>query len=427
MVYLVRRGVKAAMEDHASLLVLDMDTNGGRLGSTEEIIKVLNQFKGQMVTYVDTKAFSAGAFIAFGTKKIYMAPQSVIGAAAPIMLSPFSGPAELPPTVEAKMNSAVRALVRTSAEKNGYDVDVVEAMIDKSKELKKDGEVLNEKGQILTLTNTQAEKKYGTPPKPLLSSGTFDSLDGLLATLGYGNARRVDVKPTGVETLGSWLNTLSPLLLLVGVIGIYIEFKTPGFGLPGIVGITAFVLYFLGGYVAGLSGVEWIAVFILGLILLALELFAFPGTALLGFAGVVLMLAAIIMAMVDIYPTSPDLPVSLQFQFPLHTIVMNLAVMVGGSFVAIWLLSQFLPKTSFYSALVSHGVSGDRALRVQEKEQKQRIGEIGVAQSNLRPGGKAQFGDDLLDVITQGDMIPKGARVRITGYSGADAIVESAS
>src|SRR5439155_8857547 len=88
LVYLVRRGVKQAMEAKADLLVLDMDTNGGRVDTTREIISILNQFQGDTVTYVNKDAFSAGAFIAVATKKIYMAPESVIGAAAPVILSP---------------------------------------------------------------------------------------------------------------------------------------------------------------------------------------------------------------------------------------------------------------------------------------------------------------------------------------------------
>src|SRR5437762_3999999 len=234
-----------------------------------------------------------------------MAPQSVIGAAAPIMLVPGGAPQDMPETLQAKMNSALRALVRTSAEKNGYNIDVVEAMIDKSKELKIDGKVLNEKGQILTLTNTEAEREYGDPPKPLLSSGTVDSLEELLKKLDYANAARVDIQPTGAEQVAMWINMISPLLLIIGIAGIYIEFKTPGFGLPGIVGIAAFALYFFGGYIAGLSGLEWIAVFVVGLALLALELFVFPGTTLLGLIGTALMLVALVMAMVDVYPGCP--------------------------------------------------------------------------------------------------------------------------
>lgn len=425
LVYVVRRGVKAAIENHAGLLVLDMDTNGGRLDTTEDIINILNEFKGQTVTYVDHKAFSAGSFIAVATQKIYMAPGSVIGAAAPMIMVPGTGPVEMPSTYEAKMTSAVAALVRANAEKNGYNVDVVEAMIDKNKELKVDDTVLNEKGQILTLTNTQAEKKYGQPPKPLLSSGTFPSLDALLDHLGYGGARRVDIHSTGAEKLGAWLNALSPLLLLIGIIGIYIEFKTPGVALPGIIGVVAFLLYFLGGYVAGLSGMEWIAVFVLGLLLLGLELIVFPGTAVLGLSGAVLMLTAIVMAMVDVYPSTPGVPFSFELRFPTGLMAKNLSITVVGAVLAIWALSYILPKTNIYSTLVSHSVSGENSVALEQKEQKQRMGETGVAISVLRPGGKAQFGNDILDVISQGDMIAKDTRVRIIGYSGSEAIVET--
>src|SRR5439155_6392086 len=318
MVYLVRRGGKEGMEAKADLLIIDMDTNGGRVDATEEIMEIINKFKGHTVTYVNHKAFSAGAFISIATQKIFMAPQSVIGAAAPIMLVPGGAPQDMPETMQAKMNSALRALLRTSAEKNGYNVEVVEAMIDKSKELNIDGKVLNEKGQILTLTNTEAERPYGDPPKPLLSSGTVGSIEELLQKLGYANASRVDIRPSGAEKLAMWLNLISPLLLIIGIAGIYIEIKTPGFGLPGIIGIAAFALYFFGGYIAGLSGLEWIAVFLLGLALVALELFVFPGTVALGLAGAVMMLVSVVMAMVDVYPGMPAIPSLKKLELPLR-------------------------------------------------------------------------------------------------------------
>lgn len=424
LVYLVRRGVKEAMEAKAEMLVLDMDTNGGRVDTTEEIIQILDQFKGQTVTYVNQKAFSAGSFIAFSTQKIYMAPQSVIGAAAPIMLVPGGGPTEMPQTVEAKMTSGIRALVRTRAEKNGYNVKVVESMIDKSRELKIGDEVLNEKGQILTLTNLQAEKEYGNPPKPLLSSGTIESLTALITKLGFTEAQRVDVAPTGVEKLASWINSISALLLIIGAIGLYIEFKTPGFGLPGIVGLTAFAIYFFGGYVAGLSGIEWVGLFLVGILLVALELLIFPGTILLGLSGAVFMLLAIIMAMVDVYPTVPGLPLTMRFRVPLLEIVTNLSVALLGSAALIWILSRILPKTALYGALVSGSASGEVSVIDREKKHAKQLGEMGVTISVLRPGGRAQFGDDIVDVISQGELIPKDHRVRIIGYSGVEAIVE---
>lgn len=425
LVYLVRRGVKEAMEAKADLLLLDMETNGGRVDTTEKIISILDKFKGRTATYVNKKAFSAGAFISIGTQRIYMAPQSFIGAAAPIMISPGGGGVEkTPETYEAKITSAIAAMVRAQAEKNGHNIDVVQAMIDKTKKLEIDGEVLNKEGNILTLTDRQAAKEYGNPPKPLLSAGTVESLDEVLDKLGCGKGERHYVQPTGAEKIGIWIELISPLLLMIGVIGLYIEFKTPGFGLPGIVALIAFAIYFLGGYVAGLSGMEWLAVFVLGLVLIGVELFVFPGTIALGVVGAGLMLVALVMALADVYPSSapglPSLPSLPALTLPLRT----LGLASIGSVVAILMLARFLPKTPLYQALVSHSASGVTSVAEVEQRHAALIGQAGVTISALRPGGKAQFGDRILDVISQGDMVSKGTKVQIVGYSGREAIVE---
>ena len=416
----VRRGVKEAMEAGADALVLDMETNGGRVDTTEEIIEILNQFEGRTITYVNDKAFSAGAFIAVATQEIYMAPQSVIGAAAPVMLAPGGGAAELPESYEAKMTSAVRALVRTSAEKNGHNVDVIDAMVDRNKELIIDGTVINAKGELLTLTNLEAEKEYGSPPRPLLSLGTVETIDALLQEVGLGDARVVRLEPTGAEQLASWLTTISPLLLMIGMVGIYLELKTPGFGLPGIAGLAAFILYFLGGYIAGLSGLEWVVVFILGLALLILELFIFPGTLFLGLAGGGMILASLVMAMVDIYPGMPAVPSFSQFKEPLFEVLLASLAAV----VVMVAVSRLLLKTSAFRGLVSESASGAATPERIQEEQSTRVGEAGLTISALRPGGKAQFGQKILDVISQGEMIPKGAKVRILRFSGREPVVE---
>lgn len=420
LVYVVRRGVKEAMEANAEALILDMNTDGGRVDVTEEIISIISKFKGKTFTYVNDRAFSAGAFISVATQKIYMSPQSVIGAAAPIMLSPGGGGAEkLPDTVEAKMTSAIRALVRTQAEKNGHNIAVIEAMIDKTKALEIDGEVLNKEGNILTLTDRQASKEYGTPPKPLLSAGTVDSLDQLLEKLGYANAQRTTITPSGAEQLGTWINSISSILLIIGIIGLYIEFKTPGFGLPGIVGIAAFAIYFFGGYVAGLSGAGWIFVFIIGVAFIALELFVFPGTFIPGIAGAIIILVALIMAMVDVYPGAPSLPTLPDLTEPLR----DLSVAIICSFAIALVLARFLPHTSMFQRLVSQTASGEASVAAQVAELDSKLGKVGVAVAALCPGGKARFAEELLDVITRGEMIAKGTPVKIIGRSGPNAIV----
>jgi membrane-bound serine protease (ClpP class) len=421
LVYVVRRGVKEAMEANADAIIFDVDTNGGRVDTTEEIIKIISKFKGTTITYVNDRAFSAGAFISVATQKIYMAPQSVIGAAAPIMMSPGGGGVEkFPDTYEAKMNSAVRALVRTQAEKNGHNIDVIEAMIDKTKGFEIEGEVLNKEGNILTLTDRQAAKEYGSPPKPLLSSGTVESLDALVEKLGYANATRVTVEPTGTEKLGTWINKISPILLIIGIVGLYIEFKTPGFGLPGIVGIAAFAIYFLGGYVAGLSGAGWILAFVIGIALIALELFVFPGTFVAGALGAILVLIALIMAMVDVYPGAPTLPTLPDLEKSLGGLTMAVLVSVVIAFV----LARFLPKTTLFNQLVSQSASGVISVAAQETQLASRVGKVGVAISPLCPGGKARFDNELLDVITRGEMVAKERPVKIIGHTGPNVIVQ---
>lgn len=421
LTYVVRRGVKEAMEAGASTLIIDMDTNGGRVDVTEEIIGIISRFPGETITYVNRKAFSAGAFIAVGTRRIFMAEESVIGAAAPMMIIPGGGPAQLPESVEAKMTSSIKALIRTKAESNGHNVEVIEAMIDRQKELTLDGDVINPKGQILTLTNRQAERSYGEPPRPLLSSGTMVSLDDLLEHLGLSSATVFHVEPTGVEQIAFWLNAISPILLALGLIGIYMEFKTPGFGIPGSIAVVALLLYFLGGYIGGFSGFEWILVFALGVVLIALELFLFPGTLALGISGAVMVLISLVMAATDLYPGMPRIPTVPQLHLPLQ----NLAIAGVLSGLGIWALGSVLPRTSIYHILVSAGTSGALSDRDIGQLKATRLGAEGVAVSVLRPGGKARFGDELLDVVTQGEMLPAGTRLRVVGFSTHEAIVES--
>ena len=248
----------------------------------------------------------------------------------------------------------------------------------------------------------------------------MENLDWLLRELGYGEAERHSIQPTGVEKLATWLNAISPLLLLVGIIGIYLEFKMPGVALPGIIGVAAFALYFFGGYVAGLSGMEWVVVFILGLGLVVVEIFIYPGTIAIGLLGAGLMLVALIMAMVDIYPGMPSVPTLPQLKLPLQQIL----IATAGGVVAILILSRFLPKTSVYRKVVSQSASGMKTEAALDQQKVSRQGQMGVTISALRPGGKAQFGEQILDVISQGDLVPEGTRVRIIGSSGSEALVE---
>src|SRR5436305_4647280 len=163
-------------------------------------------------------------------------------------------------------------------------------MIDADKELKIGDKVIKEKGELLSLTATEAMKTYGQPPKPLLGSGVAKSLDDLLdKKFGHGSytVRRLEI--TWSERLAVFLNKLAPVFLGLGMLAIFIEFKTPGFGVFGGIGIALLAVVFLTSYVAGLSGHEPLLFFGIGVLLVVLELLFWHSAGFLGVGGVVLM------------------------------------------------------------------------------------------------------------------------------------------
>ncbi|MFZ5806532.1 MAG: NfeD family protein [Verrucomicrobiota bacterium] len=423
MSFLVKRGVKEALQMKADVLILHMDTNGGRVDTTEDIIKTLGHFnkKEQTYTYIDTKALSAGAFIASATRHIYMAPTGVIGALTPIMVAPGgNGVAQMPESVEEKMTSAIRALVRANAEQNGHNTKVFDAMVDRQQGLEIDGKEIVPKGKILTLTSTEAAARYGKPPKPLLSAGTIESLDNLIEKIAGKNARIIELKPTGLEKIARFITLIAPFLMTAAFICGYIEFKTPGFGIFGILAIVCAVIFFFGHYVAGLSGYENLVIFIIGVLLIAAELLFFPGTLIMGVAGFFLALISALRSMVDQYPTEPFLPSVAQLQLPLA----NLGLAFVMTLLCVLLLVRILPKTPFYHQLILAKVNPTPS--ATEETIHLYIGQTGKTLSALRPSGTVNFGGGPVDVLTQGDFIAQNETVKILKIEGSKIVVVKA-
>ena len=420
VLYTVRRGGKEAMAADTDVLVIDMNTPGGRVDITLKIFEVLEKFEGPIVTFINRDAVSAGAFICMASHRIYMHPQGVIGAAAPVM----GGGQDLQETMDEKVKSYLTARVRALAEANGHNPAVIEAMIRKELELTMDGKVLCPEGQLLSLTSKEATREFGDPPQYLLSAGTVKDLDELMEKLGIVDVTPVVVEVTGAEQLAGWINSIAPILMMIGLAGLYIEYKTPGFGVFGVIGILAFMLYFFGGYVAGMSGIEWIAVFFFGVALIAVEVFVMPGTVFIGLGGIILVILSIVMSGVDLYPNVPVVGNFDSISQSLNQSMQNFALGTVGGILACWGLSRILPHTTYYSAVVSQGVSGVESVAAIADEKQSRVGEIGEAISQLRPSGKAQFGDEILDVISTGEIIESGERIKIVKHSGSDPVVE---
>jgi membrane-bound serine protease (ClpP class) len=420
LVYVVRRGVKEAERAGAQTLILDMDTNGGRGDAMEPIMDVLAKFNGDTMTFVNTKAYSAGAFIAVATKRIYMAPGAVIGAATPMMMMTTGEMPNIPDAIQKKFTSAYAAKIRATAQRNGYNAAVVDKMVDSSSDLVIDGKTLKPKGEILTLTNVEAEQKHGQPPKPLLSSGTANDMDELLDRIGLKSATVVKIEPTGVETLADWINAIAPILLALGALGIYLEFKLQSFGLIGVAAVACLLLFFFGQYIAGLSGYEYALLFLVGVALLVVEVFVLPGHLISGMLGTLFIFVAVLMAMVDQYPGGPWLPAIPDLTRPL--INLGLAAVLAMFMIAV--AAKFLPRTSAWDQLALKAAStGEITSPTVDLQPQDLLGKEGVATSFLRPAGKAMFGDQLADVVTEGDLIPRDARVKVVKVEGNRVVV----
>ena len=413
LVYIVRRGVKVAMENNASALVLDMDTPGGEGEAMKEIMAIVARFQPaeRTFTYVNKEAFSAGAFISAATRHIWMAPGAIIGAASPVTLGQ-EGPKELP----AKFVSGFAAVIRAAAEQNGHNPAVFEAMVNKQMGLKIEGREIVAKGDILTLTTKEAIQLVGRPPKPLLADGVADSLESLIEKHVQRGARVVRVEPTGFEEIGRFIVSISPLLMAAAFLLGYIEFKTPGMGIFGVLAAVCGLIFFLGHYIAGLSGYENLLLIGLGVALIAVEFFIFPGTFLPGFLGLGLLLFGILNTMVDRYPTDPVLPTLPQLHLP----ALNFALGLFGGIVAILLAARLLPRTPFFRSFELATTSPQFRPIMEEPAPR---GSHGQALTDLRPSGRASFDGRVYDVLADGDFIPAGTPVKAAGREGTTTLV----
>ncbi|MDP1578707.1 MAG: hypothetical protein Q8M02_00410 [Candidatus Didemnitutus sp.] len=417
--YIIRRGLKEAIAQNADVVILDMKTPGGALDSTFEIMEALTKFPGHTVTFVDDQAISAGAFISATTEEIWFSPRGKIGAAAPVNATGQ----DIDKTMRQKLISFLRAEVRSVSEGKGYRGQVISAMIDEDYELKIGDTVLKPKGELLTLIASEAMQTYGEPPQPLLGAGIAKNIDDLL-TQKYG-AENFEIKQfrvTWSESLAQYLTAFAPVLMGLGMLALFIEFKTPGFGFPGIAGLTLLAIVFFGHYIAGLSGHEPAIVFTLGLLLLALEIFVFPGAVLPALAGVGMILASLLWAMADIWPNQP---IKFSGEIFLQPAI-NLGLALAITAVSAALVVRYLPRTWFWDRIVLatavDAKSTDRAHAMETAHSL--VGCEGVAISGMFPSGEVEVNGQRFQARLELGSVEPGMPIVVTGQTDFGLIVE---
>lgn len=417
--YILRRGLKEAIEQKADLVVLDMDTPGGDAGTTIEIMEALDRFAGKTVTFVNDEAGSAGAIIASVTDDIYFAPTGVMGAAELILGTGQDAPEAL----KRKMESYIRAKSRALSSGEERRAEVLKAMMNAEFELKVGDKVLKPKGELLTLSAQEAIKPYGDPATPLLAAGIAQDVDDLLAKkFGAGNFEVRRFQVTWSESLAQYLTAFAPILMGLGMLALFIEYKTPGFGWPGIAGIALLAVVFFGHYIAGLSGHEPALVFGAGLLLLAVELIFFPGMVLPGVLGVGLMLGSLLWAMADVWPNqaidfSGDL-----LLLPAINLGLALIITAAGGLA----LVRYLPKSWFWDRLVLgaevSATAGGELLHSGAADPL--VGAEGVAMTAMFPSGEVEVDGRRYQAQVELGHLAAGERVVVKRRTGFNLIVE---
>ena len=459
-----RKTLERAAENRARAVILELDTPGGSVETAFKYLSIMEKSSVPIIVYLNPNGISAGMIIALGADRAAISANGLIGDAMPLQMGlggakpvtdpgkkapekaapakknpavkplpapePATEPAPVPPMLQdileeirnirkdgpGRTNPEDEALVKQKfltvffkmlqvlAEKNHRPVNVVRAMADPYVELDKvkDG-FEHKKRSPLTLSASEAK-----------ALGVVDYVaknrSDLLQQLGLQDAEVVEVKRTATEQLGAFLATpaIAGLLLVIGLLGIFVEIKTPGFGVPGVLGISALTLFFLGHIASGASDWGPMVVFFVGLVLIALEIFVIPGFGLVGIMGLLCVL------------------VSFFWAFGFENIQTALRVITFSLTVAITLMILLaiyvLPKTPLFRK-----VSLETSLHTGDgKAPAESVtGQSGIALTPLRPSGVVKIGEKRFDAMSEGDFIEINTPVEVVSDNGFQLVVRS--
>lgn len=389
----LERALTTAEAADADLVVFEVNTPGGAVDAAGEIAKLLSDSPIKTVAYVNNRALSAGAYISLSADEIYMVPSATMGSAAVI---DSTGNA-----AGKKAQSYWLAAMKTAAEQNGRDPIFAQAMADDDINLPEYGA---ERGKLLTFTAEQA-KKAG------YSEGTVSGEAELYSILGVEDADIRSIEESFPEKLARFLTNpiVVPILLTLAGIGIVMELFSPGFGIPGVIGISSLVLFFYGHLVAGITGYESLAMFIIGVILVLIEFFL-PG-GIIGLLGFTAIVGSLFLASDD----------------PVHMTISLLIAVTVSILVFILLVKVFGKQMKFFRKMILTDATKTEQGYVSNPNRVDLLGVEGKAMTDLRPSGTALIKDERVDVVTEGSFISKGSSIMIVKVEGSRVVVREIS
>ena len=454
----IRRRSQLAIDAGSDYLIYDIDTYGGDLFAAIDITNyLLNEVNpnAHTVAYVSKKAISAGAMVSVACNDIIMKHNTTIGDCAPIQLQ-----GELEGVKREKIETFTRATFLTCAKANGYPEPLLISMVTMQIEVYKIRNKTENKDEffegdklpgdkkkydldnkvlvvgnnaLLTLTAAEA-KEYGIAR--VLVSNIDEALTFLANRDGIEFTKPVITYRTNwSEELVRLLNhpTFTGILFMIGLLGVYIELKTPGIGFPGLVAVICFAILFGSRFLVGLATWWEMAVFIIGVILLMIEIFVIPGFGIAGITGLMCIFIGLFAILV---PNRPDELPWPKYDFDwqmLHNGAWGFGLGFVGFLIVAWILAKFLPKTRLFGDLVLAPAPAGAELKVnmtapaQGENSNINVGDVGEVLSPLRPTGQARFGDAVVDVVAEGVFLEKTQKVKIIEIHGNRVVVREST
>lgn len=419
---LVDKSFKEAEEADADYILIHLNTYGGMVIYADSLRSRILNCKKPVWVFIDNNAASAGALISIACDKIYMREGANIGAATVVNQSGEAMPD--------KYQSYMRSMIRSTAQAHGKDTvlsgqdtvyrwkrdpHIAEAMVDETIFI----EGVSDSGKIVTFTPHEA-MKYG------YCDGIAESIEEVLKQEKLESYTIMKYKPTVTDKIiGFLINpVLQGLLIMVIVGGIYFELQTPGVGFPLAAALTACLLYFAPLYLEGIAGNWEIIAFILGVVLLLLEIFVIPGFGVAGISGIILIVGALVFAAID----------KVSFEFPgefVGAVVRSLFLVISSALIALggsmWLGAKVLTSRKLAFALHAEQKPEDGYVGVDMDIQKV-VGETGYAVTDLRPAGKVRVDNEIYDAVSLlGDYIAKGVCVVVKKYQTGQIYVTKKS
>ncbi|MGM9950708.1 MAG: nodulation protein NfeD [Lysinibacillus sp.] len=385
----LERAVEEAEQQNAEAIILDIHTPGGFVDAAEEIGKLLDATDMRVIAYINSKAHSAGAFIALHADEIYMTQNATIGAAGVV-----DGEGR---AADKKAESAWLAAMEAVAVSSGKDPRYAKAMADPSIDVSEYGAP---EGKFLTLTADGAlEVGY--------SNGTANSLQEVLAKAGLEGAEVVSVEPTLFENIARIVTNpiVVPILLSIASLGLVMELYSPGFGVPGTMSLAAFGLFFFGHTIAGFAGYESILLFVIGVIFVILEFFV-PG-GIVGILGGAMIIISLLFAGASVTHMA-------------YSIIIAMFIAVIGMVI---LMKFFGKKMHVFNKLVLRDATTTEEGYVSNMNRIDLIGRIGEAVTPLRPAGVILIDKERIDAVSEGSFINKGSQVEVIKVEGSRIVV----